>query len=129
MGTTCLTMLVVGPAILALSDPRNPHVSVFTQTMDRLLPAPLPLVGTLIGVLVLGSAAAASAQGIQNLALGLRYRHYLPASLGTRNRFDVADEPVWVEVGIVAAVLPGLRDPRGDLSRASTRPASSFSSA
>ncbi|MEP7327003.1 MAG: universal stress protein [Gemmatimonadota bacterium] len=102
MGTTCLTMLVVGPAILALSDPANTHVSVFTQTMDQLLPAPLPWIGTLIGVLVLGSAAAASAQGLQNLALGLRYRHYIPAWLGLRNRFDVADKPVWVEIGIVA---------------------------
>ena len=102
MGTTCLTMLVVGPAVLALSDPADSHVSIFTQTMDRLLPAPLPWTGTLIGVLVLGSAAAASAQGIQNLALGLRYRHYIPASLGLRNRFDVADKPVWVEIGIVA---------------------------
>lgn len=103
MGTTCLTMLVVGPAILALSDPSNLHVSVFTQTMDQLLPAPLPWIGTLVGVLVLGSAAAASAQGIQNLALGLRYRHYIPAWLGLRNRFDVADKPVWVEIAIVAS--------------------------
>ncbi len=102
MGTTCLTMLIVGPAILALADPADPHVSVFTQTMDHLLPAPLPWIGTLIGVLVLGSAAAASAQGIQNLALGLRYRNYIPAWMGTRNRFDVADTPVWVEVAIVS---------------------------
>jgi nucleotide-binding universal stress UspA family protein len=102
MGTTCLTMLVVGPAMLALSDPADLHVSVFTQTMDKLLPAPLPWIGTLVGVLVLGSAAAASAQGIQNLALGLRYRNYIPAWLGLRNRFDVADKPVWVEVAIVA---------------------------
>lgn len=102
MVTTCLTMLVVGPAILAVADPSDPHVSVFTQTMDHLLPAPLPWIGTIIGVLVLASAAAASAQGIQNLALGLRYRHYLPAWLGSRNRFDVADRPVWVEVAIVA---------------------------
>ncbi len=102
MGTTCLTMLIVGPAILELADPSNTHVSVFTQTMDKLLPAPLPLAGTFIGVLVLASAAAASAQGLQNLALGLRYRHYIPAWLGLRNRFDVADSPVWVEVGIVA---------------------------
>jgi len=102
MGTTCLTMLIVGPAILAEADVSDTHVSVFTQTMDHLLPAPLPWVGTLIGVLVLASAAAASAQGIQNLALGLRYRHYIPAWLGARNLFDVADKPVWVEVGIVA---------------------------
>jgi len=102
MGTTCATMLVVGPAVLELSDPTDAHVSVFTQTMDALLPAPLPYVGTLIGVVVLGSAAAASAQGIQNLALGLRYRQYIPASLGIRNRFDVADRPVWLEVTIVS---------------------------
>ncbi len=102
MGTTCLTMLVVGPAILAEADPTL-AVSVFTQTMDHLLPAPLPLVGTLIGVLVLASAAAASAQGLQNLALGLRYRHYIPAWLGLRNRFDVAAMPVWVEVAVVTA--------------------------
>jgi nucleotide-binding universal stress UspA family protein len=101
MGTTCVTMLVVGPSILALSDPTNEHVSVFTQTMDALLPAPLPYIGTLIGVIVLGSAAAASAQGLQNLALGLRFRQYIPATFGIRNRFDVADKPVWLEVLIV----------------------------
>jgi nucleotide-binding universal stress UspA family protein len=102
MGTTCVTMLIVGPAVLQLSDPTNARVSVFTQTMDRLLPEPLPYLGTLVGVIVLGSAAAASAQGLQNLALGLRYRNYVPAPIGQRNRFDVADKPVWIEVGIVA---------------------------
>ena len=102
MGTTCLTMLIVGPAILAEANLSDTHVSVFTQTMDHLLPSPLPWVGTMIGVLVLASAAAASAQGIQNLALGLRYRNYIPAWLGLRNDFDVADKPVWVEVAIVA---------------------------
>lgn len=102
MGTTCLTMLIVGPAILDLADPTNTQVSVFTQTMDQLLPAPLAYAGTLVGVLVLGSAAAASAQGLQNLALGLRYRNYIPARLGQRNRFDVADTPVWIQVGISA---------------------------
>ncbi len=103
MGTTCVTMLIVGPAILQLSDPTNQEVSVFTQTMDRILPEPLPYLGTLIGMVVLGSAAAASAQGLQNLALGLRYRHYIPARMGQRNQFDVADRPVWVEVTIVCA--------------------------
>jgi nucleotide-binding universal stress UspA family protein len=102
MGTTVATMLIVGPAVLRLSDPTNPDVSVFTQTMDHLLPAPLPYLGTLIGIIVLLSAAAASAQGLQNLALGLRYRHYIPAFLGERNRFDVADNPVWLEVTLVA---------------------------
>ena len=102
MVTTAVTILIVGPAVLALSDPRNPEISVFTQTMDRLLPQPLPYIGTLIGIIVLGSAAAASAQGLQNLALGLRYRHYIPALLGERNRFEVAAMPVWIEVVLVS---------------------------
>lgn len=101
MGTTCLTMLVVGPAILDLSNPFSASTSVFTQTMDRLLPMPLPYLGSLVGVAVLLSACAASAQGLQNLALGLRYRHYIPASLGQRNRYDVAGKPVWIEVVLV----------------------------
>lgn len=102
MGTTSVTMLIVGPAVLRLSNPTDEHVSVFTQTMDQLLPQPLPYLGTLIGIIVLGSAAAASAQGLQNLALGLRYRHYIPAALGQRNSFDVADKPVWIEVALVS---------------------------
>ena len=101
MGTTSLTMLVVGPAILGLSDINNAEVSVFTQTMDKLLPAWASYLGTLTGIAVLLSACAASAQGLQNLALGLRYRHYIPASFGQQNKFDVADRPVWLEVGIV----------------------------
>ncbi len=103
MGTTSATMLIVGPAIYELSDPLNSQVSVFTQTMDQLLPSPLPWMGTVVGIAVLLSACAASAQGLQNLALGLRYRHYIPAVAGRRNRFEVAALPVWIEVGIVAA--------------------------
>jgi nucleotide-binding universal stress UspA family protein len=102
MSTTVITILIVGPAVLALSDPMDPNVSVFTQTMDRLLPRPLSYAGSLIGIVVLGSAAAASAQGLQNLALGLRYRHYVPALLGERNRFEVADVPVWIQVALVS---------------------------
>jgi len=102
MGTTGITMLVVGPAIFQLSDPTDPHVSVFTQAMDQLLPDPLPLIGTLVGVAVLMSASAASAQGLQNLALGLYERHYIPRYMGERNKFEVADKPVWLEVGIVS---------------------------
>lgn len=102
MGTTSLTMLIVGPAIFRLSNPTNEHVSVFTQTMDQLLPAPLPYLGTLVGIAVLLSASAASAQGLQNLALGLKDRRYVPAFIGQRNRFDVADKPVWIEVGIAS---------------------------
>jgi nucleotide-binding universal stress UspA family protein len=101
MITTAATMLIVGPAIFSLADPSNELVSVFTQTMDRLLPPPLPYLGSLVGVIVLMSASAASAQGLQNLALGLKERHYIPRALGERNRHDVADKPVWVEVAIV----------------------------
>jgi nucleotide-binding universal stress UspA family protein len=102
MGTTSITMLVVGPAILALSNPLDTEVSVFTQTMDRLLPQPLPWLGTIVGIAVLLSAAAASAQGLQNLALGLKQRHYIPAFIGRRNKYEVAPAPVWIEVAIVS---------------------------
>ena len=105
MGTTAVTMLIVGPAIFALSEPTNTEVSVFTQTMDALLPQPLPYLGTLVGIAVLLSASAASAQGLQNLALGLNKRHYIPAFLGQRNKFDVADKPVWLEVGLVTLIF------------------------
>ena len=47
------------------------------------------------------SASAASAQGLQNLALGLKERHYIPTFLGALNKYEVADKPVWLEVGIV----------------------------
>jgi len=102
MGTTGITMIIVGPAILSLSDPTNAHVSVFTQTMDQLLPQPLPIFGTLVGVAVLMSASAASAQGLQNLALGLKERRYIPPVFGQPNKFEVADKPVWLEVAIVS---------------------------
>ncbi len=102
MSTTAVTMLIVGPAIFSLSDPTQSDISVFTQTMDRLLPEPLPYIGSLVGIFVLMSASAASAQGLQNLALGLKERHYIPTVFGARNRFDVADKPVWLEVGIVS---------------------------
>jgi nucleotide-binding universal stress UspA family protein len=103
MVTTLITMLVVGPAILGVADPLREDVSVFTQTMDHLLPVPLAYLGTLVGIIVLLSAAAASTQGLQNLALGLRHRHYVPASFGQRNRFDVADRPVFAQVALISA--------------------------
>ena len=102
MGTTAITMLVVGPVIFQVSDPLNEEVSVFTQTMDYLLPNPLPYLGTLVGIAVLMSASAASAQGLQNLALGLKERQYIPPILGEPNQYEVADKPVWIEVGIVS---------------------------
>lgn len=102
MSTTAVTMLIVGPAIFTFSDPANTSVSVFTQTMDKLLPAPLPYLGSIVGVFVLMSACAASALGLQNLSLGLKERHYIPPAFGSLNHFDVADKPVWLEVGFVS---------------------------
>ena len=102
MGTTASTMLVVGPVIFEVSDPLNAEVSVFTQTMDHLLPQPLPYIGTLVGIAVLMSASAASAQGLQNLAFGLKERKYLPPIIGEPNQYEVADKPVWIEIGIVS---------------------------
>jgi hypothetical protein len=101
MGTTSLTMLIVGPAILELADPTRQDVSVFTQAMDALLPAPLAYLGTLTGVAVLLSACATAAQGIQYLALGLSHRHYVPRVLGQQNNYGVADRPVWSTLAVV----------------------------
>jgi len=100
-------MVIVGPAILALSDPANPEVSVFTQTMDRILPVPLAYLGSFIGIAVLLSAAAASAQGIQNLSLGLKHRHYIPGYWGLRNKYDVPTFPVWLQVSVVISCFLG----------------------
>jgi len=105
MGTTGATMLVVGPVIKDLSNPLLEEVSVFTQTMDQLLPAPLPYLGTLVGIAVLMSASAAAAQGLQNLSLGLSERRYIPPILGKRNEYQVADKPVWIQVVLVALVF------------------------
>jgi len=105
MGTTIATMLIVGPAIFELSDPTDPHISVFTQTMDQLLPQSLAYIGTMVGIAVLLSASAASAQGLQNLALGLKDRRYIPAFLGERNEHGVADKPVWLQIGLVAFIF------------------------
>ncbi len=108
MGTTLVAMLVVGPAIYAVADPSRTDVSVFTQVMDSLLPKPLAYLGSLVGIFVLLSAAAASTQGVQNLAVGLRHRHYVPASFGQRNRFDVASIPAWYQAAIACCLFVGL---------------------
>ncbi len=102
MGTTAMSMLVLGPMILGHTNALDAHVSVFTQAMDYLLPPWASYAGTLVGVVVLLSACAAVTQGIQNLALGLRFRHYIPASLGERNNYDVAGLPVWIMAGAVS---------------------------
>jgi len=105
MGTTIMTMLIVGPAIYQLSDPTNGEISVFTQTMDMLLPQPLSYLGSIAGIAVLLSACAASALGLQNLAMGLSLRHYLPAVIGRANKFEVADKPVWIQVAVCSLLF------------------------
>ena len=102
MITTAFTMLILGPAIFSFSDPTFSEVSLFTQTMDILLPKPLAYIGSLIGIFVLMSACAASAQGLQGLSLGLTNRGYVPPSFGAQNRFEVADKPVWLQIMVVS---------------------------
>jgi hypothetical protein len=105
MGSTAATMIVVGPAILRLSDPTRTDVSVFTQTMDALLPVPLAYLGTAIGTAVLLSACATALQGIAHLAHGLMHRRYLPSWLGQANRHGIARRMVWLEVAVVSAAF------------------------
>jgi hypothetical protein len=102
MGTTAAAMLIIGPAIVRTSDPLRGEVSVFTQTMDALLPAPLAYLGTLVGVAVLLSACATATQGLQHLGHGLSHRHYVPEWFGRTNRFGVANQPIWLEVLVVS---------------------------
>jgi len=103
MGTTSLMMLIVGPAMLRLSDPMRTDVSVFTQTLDALFPDPLAYAATLVGIAVLLSACATAVQGIQYLSLGMTHRHYAPAALARTNSHGVADRPVWVALVVVAS--------------------------
>ena len=108
MGSTSLTMILVGPAIVAIADPTDSEVSVFTQAMDALLPRPLAYVGTVVSVLVLLSAAAASAIGIQNLFVGLSMRRYAPAFFTTTNRVGIPVWPVRCEVLVVIIAFVAL---------------------
>ncbi len=112
MGSTALTMVIVAPAIFDLADPSDEKTSVFTQTMDALLPRPLALAGTGVGVLVLLSAAAASALGVQSLFHGLSVRHYAPAAFRHHNAVGVATRPVWAQVAVVVGcfVVLGTRE-------------------
>ena len=112
MVSTSVAMLIVGPAILSRADLSRTDVSVFTQTMDALLPAPIALAGTIVGILVLLSATAAALGGLQYLGLGLTKRGYLPEELGTLNGAGVAARPVWLVTGslIVFFLLLGTHE-------------------
>ena len=96
MGTTVSSMVILGPAILALSDPSLTEVSVFTQTLDALVPTPVAYLGTLVAVAVLISACATALQGVAHLAHGLGHRHYVPERLGEANSTGMADRAVWL---------------------------------
>ncbi len=104
MGSTAITMIIVGPAILAVANPSDPDVSVFTQTMNAFLPHWMSLIGTALSVLVLLSAAAASALGMASLYQGLSIRHYAPAAFAYRNRAGVPARPVYAEA-LLGALL------------------------
>jgi len=112
MFTTIATMLIVGPEIYLISNPTTSEMSVFTQTMDFLLPQPLAYFGSLVSIFVLMSACAASSQGLQNLSSGLASRSYLPEKFTEKNNCDVANKPVWLQVLIVCAgfILIGTKE-------------------
>ncbi len=93
MATGLALLLFFGPAVLTLADPSQP-ASAMTQAMQQLLPAPLAWLGTAVAVIALLSVAAANAQAVQNLSLGLRNRRFAPAFLAQRNRAGVPDRPI-----------------------------------
>lgn len=110
--TTSLAMLLVfGPALVLLFDPNQP-TSALTQAMQRFWPAPLAWLGAAVAIVALLSVAAASAQALQNLSLGMRSQRYAPAFLAQRNRADVPDWPVRIieVLAVVCFLLLGARE-------------------
>jgi nucleotide-binding universal stress UspA family protein len=97
-------LLFFGPAVLTLADPTQP-ASAMTQAMQQLLPAPLAWLGSAVAIVALLSVAAASAQAVQNLSLGLRTRRFAPAFLAQRNRADVPDRPVHIILALTTALF------------------------
>jgi nucleotide-binding universal stress UspA family protein len=102
--TGLAVLLFFAPAVLTLADPAQP-ASAMTQAMQLLFPAPLAWLGTGIAVVALLSVAAASAQAVQNLSLGLRNRRFAPAFLAQRNRADVPDRPVNMILALTAGLF------------------------
>ena len=94
-GTSLAMLLCFGPLLPQLVQPDRPG-SAMSQAMQTLLPAPWGGLGALAAVAVLLSAAAASAQALQNLSLGLRTRRFAPMFLAQRNRLGVPERPVWL---------------------------------
>ncbi len=102
--TSLAMLLLFGPAVLALFDPSQP-TSAMTQAMQQLLPAPLAWLGTVVAVVALLSVAAASAQAVQNLSLGLRSRRFAPAFFAQRNRHGVPDRPVKIVLALAVGAF------------------------
>ncbi|HSN75083.1 MAG TPA: hypothetical protein VL334_08335, partial [Anaerolineae bacterium] len=97
-------LLLFGPAVLTLADPTRP-TSAMTQAMQQLLPAPLAWLGAVVAVVALLTVAAASAQAVQNLSLGLRNRRFAPAFLAQRNRAGVPDRPVHIILALTVGLF------------------------
>ncbi len=111
VSTSLAMLLLFGPAVPALVDSTQP-ASAMTQAMQQLLPAPLAWLGTIVAVVALLSVAAASAQAVQNLSLGLRSRRFAPAFLAQRNRSGVPDRPIKILLVLAAGafLLLGARE-------------------
>lgn len=110
LATSLSALLFLGPAIAAAAGSTRP-ASAMDQAMEQLLPARLAWLGTLIAVFALLTVAAASAQALQNLSLGLRSRRFAPSFLAQRNRAGVPDRPVGIVVvlAVVCFLLLGAR--------------------
>ena len=111
VATSLAVLLFFAPTALALADSAQP-VSTLTQAMEQLLPGPLASLGTLIAVVALLTVAAASAQALQNLSLGLRSRRFAPSFLAQRNQAGVPDRPVGImaTLATVCFLLFGARE-------------------
>jgi nucleotide-binding universal stress UspA family protein len=109
--TSLAMLLVFGPVLPQVTDPAHPATPM-SQAMAALLPGPLRWVGVVAAAAVLLSTAAASAQALQNLSLGLRTRRYAPAFLAQRNPSGVPDRPVALLAALAGAcfLLLGTRE-------------------
>ncbi|HNS01479.1 MAG TPA: universal stress protein [Anaerolineae bacterium] len=100
--TGLAALLILGPLPL-LGEAEGGSVSPTSQVLQALLPGPLIWLALLIATALLLSAAAASAQALQNLSLGLATRRFAPSFLAQRNRAGAPERPVELLAAIAAA--------------------------